>query len=186
MPVILSPPQQITAEQFAADERWEKFTELIDGEVVTVSPARYEHNRIALRFIFLFAEFCRTSGGEFRYGGDNDGFLISRNPDTILCPDASLFRSREGVLETTWLEFAPDLAVEIISPSESALCVLLKRKKYLNAGSEQVWIVDVKNEQLEVYFRDGRKLIASSGVAMNCEGIAEGLVVKLTEIFAPI
>ncbi len=186
MTVTLSPPHHITAEEFAANEQWGKFTELIDGELISMTPARYKHNHVALRFVFLFAAFCHGTGGRLRYGGDNDGFLLSRNPDTVLSPDASLFRNRPGLLDSTWLEFAPELVVEILSPSNTKSAIALKKGKYFAAGAEQVWIADVEKATLEIHFRDGRRLTATEDAEVECEGIARGLVVKLAEIFAPI
>ena len=46
---------------------------------------------------------------------------------------------------------APDLIVEILSPSTQYIDLFLKLKKYRDAGVREYWIVDIKNEQITVY-----------------------------------
>jgi Uma2 family endonuclease len=186
MPITLSPPRLVTADEFIANEEWEKFTDLIEGEIVPMSPAGKKHNRVASRFESLFRLYCEGSERRLDYGGDGDGFLIQRDPDTLLSPDASLYRYRDNTLDGTWMAFAPEIVVEVLSPSNSKAGIALKKRKYFAAGAEQVWIADVEKATLEIHFRDGRRLTATDGAEVECEGVAEGLVVKLSEIFAPI
>ncbi len=161
MPVTLSPPRHITADEYAANKQWEKFTELIDGEVVSMSPAGKRHNRVASRFETMFRLFCEHSAGRLDYGGDGDGFLVQRDPDTMLSPDASLYLYREGTLDKTWMWFAPEIAVEVLSPSNTKSEIAQKKSKYFSAGTEQFWIADADNQTLEIHFRDGRRLTAT-------------------------
>ena len=158
-----------------------KFAEIREGALVVSEPAGKYHNRLASRFEDLFMDFC-SGDPELDYGGDNDGFLLQRDPDTLVSPDASLYRFQPEK-EKTWLEFAPELAVEVISPSNRKAEVDYKLKQYLAHGGEQVWVVDPDTEEIEMYFYDGRHIVATGDQTVVAEGIAEGLEIELPEIF---
>ncbi|MBI3117044.1 MAG: Uma2 family endonuclease, partial [Candidatus Hydrogenedentes bacterium] len=143
----------MTAEELAAPGIPEKFVELIEGELIETAPADWHHNRLASELEFLFREFCRVHR-ELDYGGDNDGFLLQRNPDTVLSPDASLFR-RRGQVERPWRSFAPEIVVEVLSPTSSPIEMAVKRHRYFDAGTEQFWLVDPVKHQIEVHHRGG-------------------------------
>src|SRR3990172_9570231 len=111
----------------------EKGVEILEGELVVMTPAGKFHNRIAHRFLFLFKGFC-DSHPDCDFGGDNEGFLVERNPDTLLSPDACLFRARPDP-DQSWMEFAPEIAVEVLSPSNNAAEMAFKIRKYFECGS---------------------------------------------------
>ncbi|MCA9413121.1 MAG: Uma2 family endonuclease [Candidatus Omnitrophica bacterium] len=155
--------------------------EILQGELIQKTPGEWFHNQIAYRFSRLFDTFCQ-SHPELRFGTDNDGFLLDRDPDTLLSPDASLFRARPKA-DRPWLPFAPEIAVEVLSPGNSTSGIAFKIQKYLSCGAEQVWIVDPEKRTIEFYFPEGRKLAASGDEVVKGEGIAEGLEVSLVEVF---
>ncbi|MCG3196863.1 MAG: Uma2 family endonuclease [Candidatus Omnitrophica bacterium] len=182
MPVQTQPYGAFRAEDLLAPGMPEKFVEIIEGELVTMTPAGRFHNRVALRLHLLLSEFCGKRHG-LDMGGDNEGFLIERRPDILLSPDASLFRRRPES-ESPWLEFAPEVAVEVLSPSNTPAEIAYKTAKYFQAGSEQVWIVDPEKRSLEFIHKDGRRVrVEGDEVAMG-EGLAEGLEVDLKALFA--
>lgn len=157
-----------------------KRAEIIEGELIVMSPAEHYHNRIATEFLFLFREFCRTRP-DLDYGNDNEGFLIRRDPDTLLSPDACLLRRRPAGAGP-WMEFAPEIAVEVLSPSNSRAEMIHKIGEYLGAGGEQVWVADPETRTLDIYIRGGRRLTAQGDETIAGEGIAEGMQIRLAEI----
>lgn len=181
MAVMQQQKRLMTAEEFAAPGMPEKFVELIDGELIEISPAGPYHNLIALEFAVLFRAFCKTQENLF-YGGDNDGFVVTRNPDSIASPDASLFRRRDRG-KGPWMPFAPEIVVEVLSPSNSGPEMVYRRKRYFDAGTEQFWLVIPEERKILFHFRDGRVIIASGDEVITAEGIAEGLQVDLKAIF---
>lgn len=160
----------------------EKFAEIIEGELIVVTPAGFYHNSIALNLHSIFRKFIATRPN-LRHGGDNDGFLLRRTPFTLLSPDASLFYDRSPYT-TTWLEFAPEIAVEILSPSNAAMEMVVKRHKYFEAGTQQFWLVDPDAKTLSIYYPDNKVLAARSGQKILGTGIAEGLELNLDDLFA--
>jgi Uma2 family endonuclease len=107
------------------------------------------------------------------------GFLLSRGPNTIRQPDVSVL-SRErirGTRDDDYFEGAPELAVEIVSPGNSADDLEEKVLQYLGAGSRWVWVVYSKSRSVTVWdAKGGRKF-------MGEEALPE-FAVKVSELFA--
>ena len=93
--------------------------ELIRGEMTPVTPVGNPHWKIVAKVIYALEHFVR----EHRLGdvGAAGGFLLERDPDVVLAPDAAFVRAgRLSDDQTGFMPLAPDLAVEVISPSNSA------------------------------------------------------------------
>ncbi|MCC6143576.1 MAG: Uma2 family endonuclease [Candidatus Hydrogenedentes bacterium] len=159
----------------------EKHIELVEGELIEMTPAGKWHNRIGFNLQSIFREFCLRHA-ELDFGGGEDGFLVHRNPDTVLCPDACLFRTREEG-DSTWMPFTTELVCEVLSPSNSATEMALKRQRYFDGGCEQFWLVYPDERRIAIYHRDGRIFSLSGDDAGHGEGIAEGMVIDLGEVF---
>jgi Uma2 family endonuclease len=181
MSLVVAKYGEVHADDLLRPDMPSKFVEIIDGDLIVMTPAGKYHNRVSSNFEFVFRLFCK-SHPELDFGGDNDGFLISRNPDTLLSPDATLYRRRKDEGKT-WLEFAPEIVVEIISPSNLISAIAFKRSRFFDAGSEQFWIVDPNARKIEFCFVDGRKIVAEGDETIDCEGIAKGLQIKLADVF---
>jgi Uma2 family endonuclease len=92
--------------------------ELIHGELISMTPAGFEHGRIAAEIGWILKEYVkrRPLGTVTRA---ETGFFIGRDPDTVRAPDAAFIRA-DRVPSTPIQGFfpeAPDLAVEVLSPS---------------------------------------------------------------------
>jgi Uma2 family endonuclease len=182
MTIIAEPARgSFRAEELLKPGMPEKFVEVIEGELVMVTPAGWDHNEIAYHFQKLFDQFCERHP-ELHLSHCEDGFLLQRNPDVLLCPDAALFRMRPRT-KGAWMEFAPEIAVEVLSPNNNASEIAYKRRKYFEAGAEQVWIAAPETQSLEFHFRDGRRVIVQGNEVAKGEGIAEGLVIDLQKLF---
>ena len=80
------------------------------------------------------------------------GFSFKRDPDTLVGPDVS-FYSIERLPDRPkgYFEIAPDLAVEVLSPSDSRSVVRAKIKHYIDAQVKLVWLVDPEAKTVTVY-----------------------------------
>lgn len=129
-------------------ERWE----LVDGRIVEVSPANRRHGRILARLARRLEEHVEAHHlGEAYAGGV--GFILRRNPDTVRAPDLAFIRSARlpQVEEEIFSSVVPDLAIEILSPSDRWGEVEQKIAEYLRASVASVWVVDPSREELRVY-----------------------------------
>jgi len=110
------------------------------------------HAQVQARIIELVAGFVRAHGlGQVLGDG---GFLLASNPDTVRGPDVA-FVTRERWSAVTdrgrFFQGAPDLAVEILSPSNRAGEIHAKVADYLAAGARLVWIVDPKRRTITIH-----------------------------------
>lgn len=148
--------QLMTAEQFQEmpDDPGKRY-ELVNGEVVEVPFASHNHGRIAMALAYLLETFVRDHDlGEVL--GDGNGFIITRGPDSVRGPDIS-FITKERMPEEAFesvIPFAPDLAVEIVSPSDRANEVSEKVEQYLSSGVRLVWVLWPPTRSVNV-FGDG-------------------------------
>jgi Uma2 family endonuclease len=91
------------------------------------------------------------------------GFVLSREPATLRGPNLSFLRQdRVGRMDPDRnVEGAPDLAIEVVSPSDSAQALNKKVDQYLRSGAQSVWVVYPYIRQVHVHTAQGvRKLAA--------------------------
>jgi Uma2 family endonuclease len=158
--------------------------ELIDGGVVRMNPIGRSHAYVAANLSMTLNQFVRQHKlGEVLVG--EIGIFIQREPDRIRAADIA-FVSMERLAETTesgYLKTAPDLVVEIISPSDRWQEVRAKLEDYFAIGVHRVWIVEPDNRAVLVYhsITEMRKL--SEGDTVIGEGVLDGFSLPVAELF---
>lgn len=177
---------RMTAEQLAelTDDRFKK-SELVKGELMAMSPTGFEHGIVSARIAQILNDFVRARGLGYICGAET-GFILQRNPDTVRAPDVA-FVCKEKVpappLPTTFAEFAPDLAVEVVSPADRSDEIEQKISDYLEAGTRLVWVVYPKTKTVYVY-RAGRAVQRlSAGDMLSGEEVLPGFSVMISELF---
>ena len=134
----------MTAEELACLPETEERIELVRGEVRRMPPANPEHGRRAATATFLLTAYAREHGSGHVYTADA-GFILARNPDIVRAPDVAFVRADrippEGERERGFWQLAPDLVVEVVSPSDSADDLQERTEDYLNAGTRLMWVL---------------------------------------------
>ena len=159
--------------------------ELIRGELNAISPAGARHGRIVNTITFLLTQHVRQHQLGVVYAAET-GFKLEENPDTVRAADAAFVdRQRlpsEGEPEGYWA-IAPDLVVEVVSPSDSAPMVQSKAVDWLSAGCRLVWIVYPDDQTITEYrsFEDVR--ILTSGGTLEGGDVLPGFSCPVSEIF---
>ncbi len=115
--------------------------ELIAGEIAMMTPTGFEHGEIESNIDFLLKSHVIKNNLGSVVSGDA-GFLISRDPDTVRAPDVAFVRGdrKFGRLKN-YFPGAPDLAVEVISPTDRLQNVDEKTQAWLDGGAALVWVV---------------------------------------------
>jgi Uma2 family endonuclease len=175
----------LTAEDLArmpTDEPWE----LWEGELRKVPGAGGVASGLAHWIGVLLSLFVRPRNLGWVTGADGT-YIILRDPQTILVPDAAFVRWDRlpgRVVPAGYIPVPPDLAVEVISPSDEPGDIVKKRELYRKAGVPLVWWVDPKRRTVAVY-RQGQ-LVAELGEADELDGedILSGFRLPVAEIFA--
>jgi Uma2 family endonuclease len=127
--------------------------EIIKGDLIEMAPPGGEHAELLAEATILIGSFVRRTSLGSIFSGDG-GFILARDPDILLGPDVAFVQSdrlppREE--RTGWLELAPDLAVEIVSPNDSFRDVERKVALYLDHGVRQVWVLNPRERTLSKF-----------------------------------
>jgi Uma2 family endonuclease len=157
--------------------------ELLRGELVVMSPAGFEHGRIANRIAVRLGGFVeRHSLGIVTTA--ETGFQIGSNPDTVRVPDIA-FVAAARVPPAGWARFfagPPDLAVEILSPSDRASEVLAKVQEWLSAGCRAVWLIDPPSRTLTVYGPRREALVLRESDTLDGGDLLPGFSVAMADV----
>ncbi|HEY3935980.1 MAG TPA: Uma2 family endonuclease [Bryobacteraceae bacterium] len=158
--------------------------ELNAGELITLPPVKSLHSRIA-RSIFIAIQAILDRHGLYE-AFTEAGYVLSRNPLTIRQPDISVL-SRERIRATaadSYFEGAPDLAVEIVSPSDSAEDLEIKVNQYLQGGAKQVWVAYPKTRKIHVFSSGTAPIILDQDQTLEGGDLLPGFSAKVADLFA--
>jgi Uma2 family endonuclease len=138
-----------TYDEFASRPDDGKRYEVIAGELVVSSSPRPQHQRASMRLSYALEGFTQEHGLGELYPAPIDVLLST---DDYLVPDLVFVRTeRADIVTGRGIEGAPDLVVEIISPSSALRDRGLKRERYARFGVPLYWVVDVELGHVEVY-----------------------------------
>ncbi len=160
--------QPMTAEMLLQLPRGKQRYELIEGELIVMSPAGVRHGRIAMRIGSLLDQYVHKHHLGAVYAAET-GFKLRENPDTVRAADAAFVAQEripaDGEPEGYWA-IAPDLIVEVVSPSDSASKVQAKVRDWLETGCRLVWVIYPETQTVTVYrsFADIRVLTAGESL----------------------
>jgi Uma2 family endonuclease len=168
----------ITAEEFAALGDIGP-AELIYGKVVRLTAPKPKHGRIAMRLGSAMHRFVRKHKLGVVYAAET-GYLLEREPDLIRCPDVSFVRAEVAAShdEDEYYPQSPDLAVEVLSPSDRPEKVKEKVQAWLDGGARAVWTVDGERETITVYPKVGNPRVWQADEAFHDDSVLPGFVIK--------
>ena len=140
----LTQPALMTAEELfdlpADDYKYE----LVAGELIRMAPTGGEHGVLTVRIGRILDEYVEAHDLGICSGAET-GFILRRAPDIVRAPDAAFIAKARipetGIPKTYW-PFAPDLAVEVTSPSDRFSAVQTKIAEYFSAGTRLVWVIE--------------------------------------------
>ena len=179
---------------FADALTWEEHEriEIIDGEAVMMAPPIRIHQEISGELFFQFANYLRGKGCKvyaapfavrpFEKDGESP-----EDVDTVVEPDIAVICD-PAKLDKYGCRGAPDLIIEILSPSTRRHDRLVKLNLYQQAGVREYWIVDPENRSVQVFLPElngsfrihedyGREDVARVNVL-------EGCLIELSKVFA--
>ena len=145
-------PIRLTHEDYLAFPDDGRRHELIDGEhVVTPSPTRRHQQVFGRLFLALGTYLQQNPAGEL-YAAPLDVILSEHD---VVQPDILFVSKERSAVLGTWVHGAPDLAVEIVSPSTRRLDEMAKRRVYDRFGVTEFWVIDPEIEIVRIYRQAG-------------------------------
>ena len=171
----------------------QKSCEVLDGKIISMAPSPLpEHQEVSMQLSIEFGSYLRNRNCSvfaapidvYLFEGSNKKW-ISENVKNWLIPDLIIVCDPNKVKRNK-IVGAPDLVVEIISPSSAKIDRLDKRLAYQKAGVKEYWIIDPANQIVEVYLLKNHSLelhnVYSRENAIPVQ-VLEDLTIDLSIIF---
>ncbi len=137
-------------------------------------PPMARHGSLVYRIISLLADFLRQRKLGAVFSGS--GFLLSDEPAVVRAPDVAFVRADRAahMRPDEYFQGAPDLAIEVVSPSEVASELMRKVRQYLRAGSDTVWVVYPRTEEVHVFEASGAVRVLTGQQLLEAPEILPG------------
>ena len=159
-------------------------SELVRGRLFVSEPPSTYHGRVQSNLNVLVGGFVRAHrlGAVF---GQDTGFRIASDPDTVRAPDLAFVRRERAVLigERGYAALAPDLVAEILSPDDRPGALLAKVGEWLDAGVDVVWLIDPDRKVAQVYRADGSVTAVPPDGRLDGAHVLPGFSCSLSELF---
>jgi Uma2 family endonuclease len=186
--VSLTVTKPVTADELLAmpDDGWRY--ELVKGELIRMSPTGQEHGELTLNLSSPLHYFVKRNKLGVVCAAET-GFILNHNPDTVRAPDtAFISRERFDKIGRTWKYWdeAPDLAVEVLSPSDTVKHVKDMVSDWLKSGSKTVWVVNPKLRTVTVYNSSSDIRILTEKDRLTGGDTVPGFEISVAEIFSEL
>ncbi len=174
----------ITAEEYWQSPMNTKRSDLVRGRVIETPIQGAQHGEIVATVAALLHEWAYSSA----YGCvcARAGYVLTYNPDTVLGPDISYVRTdripSSGVPEGFW-PIAPDLAIEVISASDTKDEIEHKVRYFLAAGTPLVWTIYPDEREVVAHTPDGLVRTYSEDAVLEHPDVLPGFSCKVAELF---
>ena len=159
--------------------------ELVRGKVYEMPPAGARHGSVAHKIARLLGNHVESRDLGRIFAAET-GFTLERDPDTMRAPDAAFVarhRLPQGELPDGFLELAPDLAVEVVSPSDNSRQVREKADGWLLAGTRLVWVINPAARAAMVYRSPDDVQPLTEEDSLDGEDVVPGFSCPLRELF---
>jgi Uma2 family endonuclease len=174
----------VTAEELWRLSTSDKKYELVQGELIEMTPPGGTHGNIAAKMSWLLLNFVKAQKlGEIMV---ETGFQLASNPDTVRGPDISFLSADKvpaGGIPAGYISGPPDLAIEIVSPGDTASEIHAKAQDYLEYGSRLVWIVYPQQQTVVVHYPDRTARTLQHADTLTGETVIPGFSCQIQEIF---
>ena len=159
--------------------------ELLLGRLLSEPPPGYGHGRVVTRISSRLDHHASAHDLGEVVSGDV-GFILSRAPDTVRAPDVAFVRKERLARfsdREKYFPGAPDLAVEVLSPSERTNTIHGKVADYLAAGTRMVWVIDSEARTVSVYHSLLSPRVLALGQELSGEDVLPGFSLEVAHLF---
>lgn len=172
----------LTMEQFRAmDESDEWLYELDDGILVREPRPARPHGTAVMLLGRHLVDYALGRGGIVV---TETGVVLAEDPPRVYGPDLAYYREDPAAYghPSGWIAKAPDLAVEVISPSNGAAAMRRKIGKYFESGTGEVWVVFPSTRSMELHSLEGAIRVLGADEVLESPALP-GFQLQISEIF---
>ena len=165
------------------ESRW---CELVEGEIVRMSPPGAVHGLVSQNLSVLLGQFVSENNLGRTFAAET-GFVVARDPDSVLAPDGSFVRrARIEILgvPATYFPEAPALVFEVLSPGDTVREVGMKMRRWLSAGVELAWVVDPSARTVTIYQAPDDIQILTETDSLTGGKVLPGFNCRIADLFA--
>jgi Uma2 family endonuclease len=183
--VAMSITTPVTAEQLFEMPNDGQRRELVQGEIVSMNPAGSEHGAIILELSGRMWQYVSEQKVGRLFGAET-GFVLQRNPDTVRAPDVAFVcqaRISEIGIPESFFPGPPDLAVEVISPSDRLNDIQAKVEDWLAHGTDLVWLIDPRRRTVAVHSPHTQARELGENDILEAPDLLPGLRLSVSDIF---
>jgi len=154
--------------------------EYVKGELIPMPPTSGEHGRISVNLILPLGVYVRENQLGDVYVSET-GFRVG---ERVLMPDIA-FLSNEHIPADLSKVFPipPDLAIEVVSPTDALHRVVEKAFAYLDAGTQLVWVLEPRSKTVTVYRSETNITLLTRDDTLTGENVVEGFSCQVAELF---
>ena len=159
--------------------------ELVEGELRQMAPAGETHGRTIQPIAAYLYLYVRSNQLGATYGAET-GFILARDPDTVLAPDVAFVttaRLDAMRVERGFAPGAPDMVVEVVSPGDSANEVEEKVLLWLDSGTRMVIVVRPRSRTVTVYRSRQEIRILSETDVLTGGDVVPGWELPVSQVF---
>ena len=176
----------VTADEFSAMAH-ERPSELIRGEIVEMTSPGRRHGQVCSNVSYLLQAWSRQQSVPYNIISNDAGVLTERDSDSdsVRGPDVSAIRNDrlpDGELPVGHMSVAPELCVEVMSPSDRWPDVLSKVSELLRAGVHEMWVIDPSRRRVHLYHSDDEPTVLDQDENLTSTALP-GLMVAVQELF---
>ena len=160
--------------------------ELVRGELRTMSPASDQHGQVANEIAYHLNVAVRSQELGVVFIGET-GFVVGREPDSVLVPDVSFVRAdriKEVGVTRKYFPEAPTLAIEVVSPNDVAENVHAKAKMWIEAGCQAVWLLWPDSQTVTDYRSLENIRVLTAEQTLEGGDVVPGFAVPVGDLFA--
>ena len=159
-------------------------TELVKGKIIRLMPTGHPHGYIEviisalLHYFVMKHKLGRVLGGEV-------GVYTKRNPDTVRGMDVAFISNERlaRVASHSFLDVAPELVVEVMSPDDRWSMIQEKLREYFAIGVQMIWVIDPRLEEVHVYHSLTEVEILVVGDTLMGKDVLPRFEVAVAELF---
>ena len=160
--------------------------DLVDGELVMSPKNNFQHENIAAELLAALRAFAKLHRLGAVLGGNAGCWMLNRNlraPDISFITKASLIKFGFRPDTRKFFPAAPDLAVEVLSSSNTRAEIDARLKDFFASGTQIAWIIDPDNECAEVCHSVTKRELIGRGAMLEGEHLLPGFRYPIADLF---